>query len=93
VRELKSAFEYAFVACSRNTIGPEHLPPSVLREDAPANASHRDTEISMDIETLKKQRLEEALRRSGGNRSEAARILGISRTSVWNQIKRYGIDA
>jgi transcriptional regulator of acetoin/glycerol metabolism len=43
------------------------------------------------MDTVKKRRLEDALRRTGGNRSAAARILGISRTSVWNQIKRYGI--
>ncbi|MGD2030758.1 MAG: helix-turn-helix domain-containing protein, partial [Desulfobacterales bacterium] len=33
----------------------------------------------------------DALRQSGGNQSEAARILGISRTSVWSQMKKYGI--
>jgi len=33
-----------------------------------------------------------ALRQSGGNRSEAARILGISRVTVWKQITKFGID-
>jgi transcriptional regulator of acetoin/glycerol metabolism len=37
------------------------------------------------------QRLVTALREAGGNQSEAARLLGISRTSVWNQMKRYNI--
>jgi len=31
------------------------------------------------------------LQQSGGNQSETARILGISRTSVWNQMKRFNI--
>ena len=31
--------------------------------------------------------------RSGGNQSEAARLLGISRTSVWKQIKKYNLTA
>jgi two-component system response regulator HydG len=31
------------------------------------------------------------LQQSGGNQSEAARILGISRRSVWSQIKKYDI--
>jgi transcriptional regulator of acetoin/glycerol metabolism len=33
-----------------------------------------------------------ALRRSRGNQTQAARILGISRVTVWNRIKRYGMD-
>jgi transcriptional regulator of acetoin/glycerol metabolism len=44
------------------------------------------------LNELKKQRLVEALRESGGNQSEAARRLGISRTSVWNQMKRFGLS-
>jgi transcriptional regulator of acetoin/glycerol metabolism len=44
------------------------------------------------IEDVKKQRLTDALRQSHGNQSETAKILGISRTSVWSQIKRFGID-
>ena len=41
------------------------------------------------LDAIKKQRLAQALRKAGGNQSQAARILGISRTSVYNQMKRY----
>lgn len=34
----------------------------------------------------------DALKRSEGNRSEAARILGISRVSVWKQMKKFNIS-
>jgi transcriptional regulator of acetoin/glycerol metabolism len=40
---------------------------------------------------MKRARLVDALRQSGGNRSKAARLLGISRTSVWKQINKYDI--
>ena len=33
-----------------------------------------------------------ALRRVGGNQSEAARMLGVSRVTVWKRVKKYGID-
>ncbi len=33
-----------------------------------------------------------ALRQVGGNQSEAARLLGVSRVTVWKRIKKYGID-
>ena len=90
VRELKSAFEFAFVSCQGASITPENLPRHILesrQEEAggvPVSAANLDD--------LKKERLLQALAASGGNQSEAARRLGISRTSVWNQIKRYNIQ-
>jgi transcriptional regulator with PAS, ATPase and Fis domain len=89
VRELKSAFEYAFVSCSGPTILPHHLPLEIFRQQAAGAPASLSTE---SIEKIKKQRLVEALRRSGGNQSAAARMLGISRTSVWNQIRRFNIS-
>jgi transcriptional regulator with PAS, ATPase and Fis domain len=86
VRELKSAFEFAFVSCQGTMIEPAHLPI------APGEKACRPVSRSANIEDLndiKKLRLIEALRASGGNQSEAARRLGISRTSVWSQMKRF----
>ena len=88
VRELKSTLEYAFVACQRSMIGPEHLPPNILNMEDPHETSNPS---SVGLNEIKKRRLMHALKQSGGNQSQAARILGISRTSVWNQIKKYGI--
>jgi len=89
VRELKSAFEYAFVACQGSTIRPEHLPPNMLRQSGGAKNVARSP---ICVDEFKKQRLVNALRQAGGNQSEAARLLGISRTSVWNQMKRFDIQ-
>jgi len=89
VRELKSAFEYAFVSCQGDTIEPAHLPLNIL-ETRPAPAAVPATGASLD--DIKKQRLVQALETARGNRAEAARFLGISRTSVWNQMKRFGLS-
>ena len=91
VRELKSAFEYAFVSCHNTMILPRHLPPDVTHREPVCNDSPRQTRLSID--DIKKRRLKEALAQTGGNQSRAAEILGISRTSVWSQLKRYGIRA
>jgi transcriptional regulator with PAS, ATPase and Fis domain len=91
VRELKSAFEFAFVSCQGDAIMPENLPRHIIEGVAP----EPDDSIPIsaaNIDDLKKERLRRALKASGGNQSEAARRLGISRTSVWNQMKRYGIS-
>ncbi|GAB6112002.1 sigma-54 interaction domain-containing protein [Desulfomicrobium salsuginis] len=90
VRELRSAFEYALVACKTDMIEPRDLPAEVFRQSEvclPGEVSGRS------LDEIKKERLRKALEEAGGNRSEAARILGISRTSVWSQMKRYGIGS
>ena len=88
VRELKSAFEYAFVSCNGDAILPQHLPTELMGERF---AGETEGISSESLEKIKKQRLINALRKSGGNRSEAARLLGISRTSVWNQMRKFKV--
>ena len=54
-------------------------------------AHETDVGSSESLNEINKQRLMDAINRSNGNQSEAARLLGISRTSVWNQVKRFNI--
>ncbi len=89
VRELRSCFEYAVVSCPGPQIEPEHLPAQLLKTH-PAPADPAAAAVSLD--ELKKQRLVQALRETGGNQSQAARQLGISRTSVWSQMKRFQLE-
>jgi PAS domain S-box-containing protein len=88
VRELRSAFEYAFVACKTDMIEPRDLPAELMNGAVvctPVDVAARS------LDEIKKERLAQALREANGNQSEAARILGISRTSVWSQMRRYGM--
>ena len=87
VRELRSALEYAFVACNEDMLQPYHFPVHIV-QGAPSGRVRSPEQA----EESKKEELIEALRRSGGNRSEAARRLGVSRVTVWNRMKRYGIS-
>ena len=92
VRELKSAFEYAFVTCHGDVIEPRHLPP-VVAGAPPVNCREIEPEkkyISPDERA--RAELVTALEQCGGNQTEAAKILGVSRVTVWNRMKRYGID-
>ena len=43
-------------------------------------------------EDPRKADLINALRRTGGNQTQAARLLGINRVTVWNRMKKFGID-
>jgi two-component system response regulator HydG len=89
VRELRSAFEYAFVACHEPLIQPYHLPPTIFRAQEQTQKSRR---FLVDATEVQKRELIDALRESGGNQSEAARLLGVSRVTVWNRIKKLKID-
>ena len=89
VREFRSAFEYAFVVCDKSLIQPSHLPPSIFRIQDQRKMS---MDLAASAEKIQKRELIEALKKSGGNQSEAARLLGISRVTVWSRIKKLKID-
>jgi two-component system, NtrC family, response regulator HydG len=89
VRELKSAFEYAFVACHGPLIEPHHLPPNIFDGSPPKPVR---TGVTLDPDETKRTELIRALERAGGNQSEAARLLGISRVTVWNRMNKFKID-
>jgi two-component system, NtrC family, response regulator HydG len=92
VRELKGAFEYAFVTCHEEIIQPYHLPETILRPKTAQQAT-APKKSAFNLQAIEKQELLEILEKTGGNQSKAAEILGVSRVTIWNRMKRYGIDA
>lgn len=92
VRELKSAFEYAFVTCNDALIYRRHLPPNIAQHQ-PCFTEQPIAKKTpkKDDETLKME-LYAALKEAGGNQSGAARILGVSRVTIWNRMKKYNIN-
>ena len=88
VRELRNTIEYAFVLCSSGGIGVRHLPPKV----AGASPVCLEPEAGSSLNIQEKENLLAVLRETGGNQSEAARILGVSRVTIWKRIKKYGIN-
>ena len=89
VRELRNAVEYAFVLCPGNWIEKEHLPPKINTAGKRPSAIHATSSKSWEEERIN---LIRTLSRVNGNQSEAARILGVSRVTIWKRIKKYGID-
>ena len=70
-------------------IGVEDL-PNYLNKEKVADQTPQPMEAEPDIS--EKAALVQALRQSLGNRSRAAQILGVSRGTVWNRMRKYGID-
>lgn len=88
IRELKSAFEYAFVTCQDQLVQPHHLPPDILKEE---NVTLDEKVAAPTKREIWKQQLIDALARAKGNQSVAAEILGVSRVTIWNRMKRFDI--
>lgn len=90
VREMKSALEYAFTIADKDTIDIDHLPPHMLNHVSPfisvSEAAFRESG------STERQQLIEALQATNGNQSQAARVLGINRVTVWNRMRKYGIS-
>ena len=89
VRELRNAVEYAFVLCPSGGIGVTHLPPRILGATAHCPPP---PDVTLGADEAQKEELIKALRQAAGNQSEAARILGLSRITIWKRIKKFGID-
>jgi DNA-binding NtrC family response regulator len=86
VRELENAIERAVVLGRGPTLRPGDLPPQVHRrvaEAAPPVPAH------LTLEALEKLAITQALRLTGGNKSEAAERLGIHRTTLYDKLRRY----
>ena len=84
VRELENAIERAVILAKNSYIEVADLPQEslTLAHSAPSGKSLAEAE---------KNHILNVLNRTGGNYSEAARILGISRVTLYNKIRAYGL--
>lgn len=83
VRELRSLVERAFILTQDNLIKPKDLPFSIQKSPEKAISTLAEHE---------KQIILKALEGSSWNKNKASRQLGISRATLYNKIKRYGIE-
>jgi transcriptional regulator with PAS, ATPase and Fis domain len=89
VRELANACAFAVgVAGARTLVGSEHWP------DAPfAEAVAEGAGLHAETRALEERRLKETLRRTHGNKTQAARALGLSRQGLLKKLRRLGLGA
>lgn len=90
VRELRNCIERAVIFSNGTTIRAGDLPAQYLHEltlgiDGEASPEDRIDRLNKDI-------IREALERSGGVKTKAAELLNISRRTLYNRMKRFGMD-
>jgi PAS domain S-box-containing protein len=88
VRELENIIEQAFVLCRGGIIELHHLPPE-LRAGPYTSAEGLSP---MSLRTMEKLLITEILQRRSGNRTLAARDLGVDVSTLYRKIKAFGID-
>jgi DNA-binding NtrC family response regulator len=94
VRELRNVIERAVVFCRSPQITPEHLPPGLRESPAPPSApapAHQAEPLRRAVERAEMETIRAALAATDGRRNDAAEILGISRKTLWEKIKGYGL--
>ncbi len=97
VRELKNVIERAMILTDQTYITPKQLPFELQQKEGyPSNGMDLNpleiTEI-MPLETMEKIHLSNVLKKMGGNKSKASKILGISRATLRAKVKKYHLSS
>jgi two-component system NtrC family response regulator len=98
VRELRNAVVSAVAVANGRAIEPDHLPSGLetAGDEALETSPHRAgelQEVSLSLRDVERRAILEAMERCGGNRSKAARMLEIDRSTLRRKLQEFGIDA
>jgi two-component system response regulator AtoC len=94
VRELENTVERAMILAQGKKIEVDCLPSEILGERAPWKKDIWAEEFSIKKASrmLEEELIRKALKRTGGNRSQASKILEISHPSLLSKMREYGIE-
>ena len=92
VRELENVIERAVIMARGDHIGTEHF-PSTISDQESATSGHSPTLPSgRSLKEVEREMILQTLDDMGGNRTQTAKILGISRRTLQLKLKEYGIN-
>ncbi len=95
VRELKNVMERATILCQSDVIEVDHLPIE-LRTTSPKE--HKPIPLpplsdgALSLQDIERKHIIDTLQKFNGNKSKAARVLNISRSTLREKLKQYGIN-
>ena len=91
VRELRNAVERAIILSEGGLITSEHLPISLGRAAAATSNAPDLPAGGVDLETIERKLVEQAMARANNNKSQAARLLGLTRAQLYTRLERHGL--
>jgi DNA-binding NtrC family response regulator len=90
IRQLQHSIRTMVVMCDRDRLDVNDIPPEIAQR--PRLASGPGTGLAgVSLNELEKQAIAETLARTGGNREQAAKILGIGERTLYRKIKEYNL--
>ena len=96
VRELENAVERAVVLMTGDHVTEKQLPLNIIQkypdQEAAAVMAIPSTDGNRPLEEIEREAILATLEAVGGNKSEAARRLGITRKTLHNKLKSYGAE-
>ncbi len=94
VRELKNIIERAMILSNGHEILPDHLPIELRKGQIAGVDDHAsDKTEGLALEAVEKKHIRHVLMMMDGNKSKAARMLGISRSTLREKLKKYSLAA
>ena len=94
VRELRNVLERASFVAVEGSIMEEHLPMEITNgESLTRLPKEAPLSLKEEMALTERRAIQYALDLTSGNRTEAARLLGIHRTGLYQKMKRYGLDS
>jgi DNA-binding NtrC family response regulator len=97
VRELRNVIESLVLTCAENEVAIEDLPSEILEASPAAAATNAATSPiapeAASLDDFEHLAIKRALEISHGNLTQAARALGISRSTLYRKVQRYHLDA
>ena len=91
-RELANAVERAAIISNTEIILPENLPPLMLKPQIQQSMTATGAFAIKTVQEAEKEAIQSALNEVSGNRTKAAKFLGISRRALIYKIKRFELD-
>jgi transcriptional regulator with PAS, ATPase and Fis domain len=88
IRELRNVLERSLIVRPSGGITAD----DILLGPAPRESEQENAVDGLNLEEMEKHMIHKALRIAVGNKSEAARLLGITRRALYGRLERYGIE-
>ncbi len=91
IRELRNVIRRAIILCEGDQIWIEHL-PVLLQSKDPSALLPDEGEALVPLRDVERRYIERVLRHTGGNKSQAARILQIDRSTLYEKIRLFRLE-
>jgi DNA-binding NtrC family response regulator len=96
VREMENLVERASILAGPGPIGGEHFPSLLSPRPRGAGSSGFTVpdipDEGLPLEALEKELIVKALEKAGGNKTRAAKLLGLTRRTLYSRLERYGLS-